>query len=197
MRSLPTRTWWAVAGTSTLVLIAGVFLGYRTAPGLGDPLARPAQLAAGIVASAGAIETETAFLVERQRELGQPVGALDAMVVALDRLEAQTGALGGLVESLNARTQGVAAVANGLPPRLAVLNRPATRGTVAAQRLQTDISALSGELDRVVAALAAMGSDTEALVPRATAVANHLEDIGRDTALLGQLRRLLAGLGIR
>jgi hypothetical protein len=195
--ALPTRVWTALTVACSILVATAIFAGYRTLPGVGDPIGRPVQLAGEIVASAGAFDHATADLVGQHTELGQRILVLEALADVLVRLETGTAQLSDRIRTVQTETTAVATVARPLPGGLATLGGPVADGSRTAVRLQQAATSLAVQLDRITASLTAMLPDAQALVPRATAVADRLDDVEEDTRLLGLLQSLLSQLGGR
>ncbi len=195
--ALPVRMWCALAVACSALVATAVFAGYRTFPGVGDPIGRPVRLAGDIVGSAGAFDRSTADLVGQHTELGQAVLVLESLADALVRLEAGTEQLSDRVRAVQAETAAVASVARPLPRGLAALGGPLENGSRTAILLQQSATSLTAQLDRVRASLAATLPDAQTLVPRATAVADRLDDVEKDTRILGLIQSLLRQLGAR
>ena len=183
--------WVALALVGSVVAPLTVFARYGhhpTSADLGNPVTLPVELTRQILGSADAFDRDTAILVNQQTELGARLAALRLLVGDLDRLETTTGRLADVTGTLSDRAAQTGTAAGRLDPPLAALTDRAGQGTATNGALAGTVTQLNNALQAASAGLQRLLPELQALGPPANALA--LEEVVRDTAVLGQLRSL-------
>ena len=185
--------WVAAAILGCLFGPVAVFAQYghhATAADLANPVTLPVELARQIIGSSDAFDRDTAILVGQQTELAARLSALRQLAADLDTLDTATAQLGALTASLGDVAGQTGNQASTLADPLATLSGRARQGIEVTGALATSTSALAAQLRAASTALAALLPTLERLGPPAQAVALALEEIVRDTTILGQIRSL-------
>jgi ABC-type transporter Mla subunit MlaD len=195
--TLPRRTWWLSVAVLSAALSLATALTYHFSPtgtDFADPLGRLPTLARSVNGSTAIIDRLSAKILDEHRTINDQTKTGVELADNLDRLVAESGALGPLTTDANARTAHLTTGIAPLSALVATLTGHTGDATGVANRLDANVGTVAGQLGEIGRRLAVINTHLDPLAPQAHKIASVLGQLEREASRLRPVGPILGRL---